>query len=93
MKKCSKTKSDRLLELYIRLRQGEVLGKPELSLWFDITERSVQRDIEHLKKFLADQGIPQKVIYDHALKGYRLVFINDLSQSPDFLPPLSDKSL
>ena len=42
-------KSDRLLQIYSRLVNGEVLSKKEMADKFHITERSVQRDVEALR--------------------------------------------
>lgn len=42
------TKSDRLLLMYSRLVNGEILNKKELAQCFHVTERSIQRDIEAL---------------------------------------------
>ena len=39
-------KSDRLLQIYSRLVNGEILSKKEMADQFHITERSVQRDVE-----------------------------------------------
>lgn len=70
-------KSERLLHIYCRLVNGETLSKRELAQKFNVTERSVQRDIEALRYFFADQGVRQDVIYDRNAKGYRL---HDLSR-------------
>ena len=65
-------KSDRLLHLYSKLTQGNVLRKKELAQQFNVTERSVLRDIETLRCFFAEQDPPQQLIYDRGRKGYRL---------------------
>ncbi len=66
-------KSDRLLQIYSRLVGGEVLSKKELAQRFHVTQRSIQRDMEALRCFFAEQGLNQDVIYDPAAKGYRLI--------------------
>lgn len=35
--------------------------------------RSIQRDMESLRCFLMERGLPQEVIYDRTLKGYRMI--------------------
>lgn len=65
-------KSDRLLLIYSRLVNGEILNKKELAQCFHVTERSIQRDIEALRCFFADQGMIQDVVYDKVLHGYRI---------------------
>ena len=65
-------KSDRLLQIYSRLVGGDILNKKELAQQFHVTERSIQRDMESLRCFFADQGLRQDIIYDKGVKGYRL---------------------
>lgn len=67
-------KSERLLQIYSRLVDGEILHKAELAQQFHVTERSVQRDMESLRCFFADQGIHQDVIYERSKKGYCLEY-------------------
>ena len=42
-------KSERLLQIYSKLANGEILKKKELAQHFHVTERSIQRDIEALR--------------------------------------------
>ena len=65
-------KSVRLLEIYSRLQEGQVLKKSVLAQDFNVTQRSIQRDIEDLRCFFAERGLSQDVIYDAKLRGYRL---------------------
>jgi predicted DNA-binding transcriptional regulator YafY len=65
----SAVKSERLLQIYSRLVSGETLSKKELAQQFNVTLRSVQRDIESLRCFFAEQNLCQEIVYDH---GYRL---------------------
>lgn len=65
-------KSERLLQIYSRLVSGNVLSKKELAQQFHVTERSIQRDMESLRCFFAEQGLGQDVIYDKKAHGYRL---------------------
>lgn len=65
-------KSERLLQIYSKLVNGEILKKKELAQYFHVTERSIQRDIESLRCFFAEQGLLQDVVYDSRARGYRL---------------------
>ena len=65
-------KSERLLQIYSRLVSGDVLPKKELAQQFHVTERSIQRDMESLRCFFAEQRLRQDIVYDKAAKGYRL---------------------
>ena len=65
-------KIDRVLKIYSQLVNGDVLRKKELAQQFHVTERSIQRDIESLRYFFAEQELRQDIVYDKAAKGYRL---------------------
>lgn len=65
-------KSARLLSIYARLQAGQTLKKRALAQEFQVTERSIQRDIETLRNFLAEQHMEQTVVYDNNAKGYYL---------------------
>ena len=65
-------KSERLLQIYSRLVSGDTLPKKELAQQFHVTERSIQRDMESLRCFFAEQGLRQDIIYDRGERGYRL---------------------
>lgn len=73
MEYLSEAKSARMLAVYSRLVNGEILKKAELAKQYHITERSVQRDMESLRCFFSEQMLMQDVIYDSREKGYRLV--------------------
>jgi len=72
MEQIPEAKSARLLSIYARLLSGQTLGKAELAVEYNVTTRSIQRDIESLRYFLADQGLAQDVVFDRTAKGYRL---------------------
>lgn len=65
-------KSERLLQIYSRLVSGDVLMKKELAQQFHVTERSIQRDMESLRCFFAEQGLRQDIVYDKGKRGYKL---------------------
>lgn len=66
-------KSSRLLAIYSCLANGRVLGKAELATQYHVSARSIQRDMESLRCFITEQSLSQDIIYDHRLRGYRLV--------------------
>ena len=74
-------KSERLLLIYSQLVNGKILSKKQLAQQFAVTERSIQRDIESLRCFFAEQDIRQQVVYDHKAKGYRLEEIEKFSNN------------
>ena len=65
-------KTDRILKIYSQLVNGDILRKKELAQQFHVTERSIQRDMEALRCFFAEEGLQQDIIYDRAERGYRL---------------------
>jgi predicted DNA-binding transcriptional regulator YafY len=65
-------KALRLLTMYSRLVDGKLLKKEELSIEFGITQRSVQRDLETLRIFFAEEMLGKELIYDRRLRGFRL---------------------
>lgn len=73
MENLTEAKSSRLLVIYSRLVNGETISKAELSEQYHVSERSIQRDMESLRCFIANQSLAQDIIYDYKLRGYRLV--------------------
>lgn len=69
-------KHDRVLELYTRLLNGELIRKQELAEEYGVSDRSIQRDIDSVRGYLSDRAVKgngmSEVIYDHAAKGFRL---------------------
>ena len=66
-------KTIRVLELYTKLLNGQVVSKTTEASLNGVNERSIQRDIESLRVFLAEQHTMQEILYDRKAKGYRLV--------------------
>lgn len=66
----------RILSIYSKLLQGQVIDKVEESFVYGVTERTIQRDISDIQCFLHDQnndsGEEKEVIFDRKLDGYRL---------------------
>lgn len=73
MEQIPEAKSARLLAIYARFQSGQVLNRRELALQYGVTERSIQRDMESLRCFLAEQQLAQDIFYDRSLHGYKLV--------------------
>lgn len=73
MKSSAELKSARILSIYTRLMDGETLDKQLLAQSFGVTERSIQRDIETLRYFLAEQHVAKEIQYDKRSGGYVLI--------------------
>lgn len=68
-------KGQRLLGIYYRLSRGELISKKVLAREYGVTEKSIQRDIDDIRSYLAgerDEGAAD-ICYDRQAKGYRLV--------------------
>ena len=67
-------KVERVINLYNRLSEGEVLNKAEEASRFDVNERSIQRDLEDIRVYFAnDPESNRELVYDRSQKGYVLV--------------------
>ena len=68
-------KGFRLLQLYERLSRGEIVRKAELAQKFAVTDKTIQRDIEELRSYLAETRTDEgeaSIVYDRARSGYLL---------------------
>lgn len=70
-------KQERLLTLYTKLLGGEIICKKYEAEYFNVSSRSIQRDIDDLRMFLANRSVKtgtlQLLIYDKKSNGYRLL--------------------
>ena len=66
----------RVLQIYSKLTDGYVVNKAEEAARYGVNERSIQRDIDHIRNFLDEDsertGIINTIVYDRIAKGYRL---------------------
>lgn len=83
----SKDKVGRILAIYAKLMDGQIVSKSEEAAYYNVNERSIQRDIDDIRNFLeqkaVDQGVFHEVIYDRERKGYRIDQIYKLKLSND----------
>lgn len=71
-------KGFRLLYIYECLNRGEILNKDELSKSFNVTVKTIQRDIEDLRTYLSELHFYDSDIsikYDRIRNGYYLVHL------------------
>lgn len=66
-------KTARLLYLYRDFVRGKGIVKQEAAAQFGVNERSIQRDIENLRDFFAEQTPRSEIIYDAKERRYRLI--------------------
>lgn len=71
-----KDKIGRVLNIYTRLINGEIINKNEMANLYGVNERSIQRDIDSIRHYLEEtchqEGFINTVIYDRLKNGYRL---------------------
>lgn len=66
-------KGMRLLHIYQQLTEGRGVQKQAAAALFGVNERSIQRDIEDIRNFLAEQDPPKEVRYIPSKKRYELI--------------------
>jgi predicted DNA-binding transcriptional regulator YafY len=78
-------KSGRVLYLYTKLMHGEHIHKSDEAKWFEVSPRSIQRDIEDLRTFFENQAAEgltnQELVYDKNEDCYLLRAREDLTLS------------
>ncbi len=66
----------RVLQIFSKLSDGYIVNKAEEATRYGVNERSIQRDIDHIRDFLAEDsertGVINTVVYDRTAGGYRL---------------------
>lgn len=69
-------KVNRVLTIYTKLVNGSVISKSEEATLYNVNERTIQRDIDDIRKFLdqkmVEEGRINNIVYDRNAKGYRL---------------------
>lgn len=69
-------KGFRLLSIYERLNKGELLTKDKMAIEFGVSEKTIQRDIDDLRAYLAETHFSETEVlikYDKSKGGYFLV--------------------
>lgn len=70
-------KKSRLLDIFYRAIRGEKIKVAALAGEYEVSEKSISRDISEIKLFLSDnpeQFVGVEFVYDYAEKAYRLEF-------------------
>lgn len=65
---------DRILFLYDKLIMGDIVYKSELTTQFNVHERTIRRDIQDIKYYMARFYINRDIMYDPKVGGYRLIY-------------------
>ena len=62
----------RILSMYDRLKNGETIVKKEEAVRYQVTEKSIQRDIDSIRAFLETEKSNEYVDYNRSKKAYML---------------------
>lgn len=65
----------RMLDIFERLNRGELLNKQDMVRYYGVGGKTIQRDIEDIRSYLADRRdvhVSATIEYDRGAKGYRL---------------------
>ena len=85
MEEYKSDKIDRVLGIYTKLMNGHLINKAEEAQKYGVNERSIQRDIDDIRNYLASDaehaGYMNAVTYDRVGKGYRMEQIYRLKLS------------
>ena len=66
-------KVERVLELYVRLLEGKLIQKGICALRYEVTPRTIQRDIDDIRCYLSLHGeADEAVLYDREKEGFYL---------------------
>lgn len=65
-------KNQRILDIYLRLLNGKEINRKKLAQEYDVSERSIHRDISDLKNFLITTNNLSEIVYDEKRNGYIL---------------------
>lgn len=74
-----KDKSFRLLTIYQRLEKGQHLQKKTLANEFKVSDKTIQRDMDDLRSYLADSDSTEeaRITYDRSKNVYYLIQIEE----------------
>lgn len=69
-------KIERVLRIYTKLLNGSLVNKAEEALRYGVNERSIQRDMDDIRNFLALEqaanGCIYSIVYNRVKKGYQM---------------------
>ena len=65
-------KNQRILDIYLRLLNNKEVNRKKLAQEYEVSERSIHRDISDLRIFLLSMNNSSEIIYDDKKNGYIL---------------------
>lgn len=71
-----KSRNTRVLSLFVRLSYGDILNKKEEACHYQVTERTIQRDLETIRSVLEEERKKGRddrmLLYDRGQNGYKI---------------------
>lgn len=71
-------KNYRMLDIYLRLLNNREVNRKKLAQEYEVSERSIHRDISDLRGFLVSTNNPAEIVYDDKTNSY--VLLNEDNQ-------------
>ena len=65
-------KNQRILDIYLRLLNNRDVNRKNLAQEYEVSERSIHRDISDLRNFLVSTSNPAEIVYDDKSNSYKL---------------------
>lgn len=65
-------KNQRMLDIYLRLLNNKEVNRKKLAQEYEVSERSIHRDISDLRNFLISTNNLSEIVYDDKTNGYIL---------------------
>lgn len=81
-------KVNRILTIYSKLVQGEIVNKRKMAELFNVNEKTIQRDIEDIRNYFVDNRErlgSKEIIYNREKKGYSIDNKEDILTKEDIL--------
>ena len=69
-------KNQRMLDIYLRLLNNKEVNRKKLAQEYEVSERSIHRDISDLRNFLISTNNLSEIVYDEKINGYILFLIS-----------------
>ncbi|WP_300342422.1 YafY family protein [Fusobacterium sp.] len=66
-------KNQRILDIYLRLLNNREVNRKKLAQEYEVSERSIHRDISDLRSFLVSTTNPAEIIYDDKSNSYKII--------------------
>ena len=74
-------KTDRVLAIYLKLSRGQTVNKRKMADLFNVSEKTIQRDIKDIRGYLANnigESENRYILYNQGKGGYYFENIEDI---------------